>query len=539
MAQTALDAKTIVDLMQELRRGYRALADRLWPLAMESGLSADFFNETLNANEQNVASIRGIDQALSALKDGAAALRAEATDADRKLRAAEGAAGDALAAIAKGDGALGGLARSFESFVAVFARVSGAIDRIEGALNSIEEIAELTNLLSLNAAIEAARAGVHGKGFKVVANEVKSLAAKSRDLTESAAAILRELRVGMGEASSGLDAVSKDKALLGSEMASSSASVKASADGITGAAGHMRAVAGGLSEQAERAAGVSGSMDALAEAAQLLGQNSSLVRATLSRQRSSADAVLGAASALKAGMGRLAAAVAELAGEPSCLDTVAIGHDVSYPPWVHIHDGQSAGLAIEAARRAVGELGFVPEFRPAQFSEALDEFLAGRLRILANIGWPNRFFDGKPVLPTRPFAAFQPAVFARKDKAASFSSLASLAGRRVAAQKGSYVLDCVRDSGCELVLTQNDLEAFAAVVWDRVDCAITERLVGRFLSDAYFESSITRCFDAGSRLDVVFLVRADDAALKASLDAALGSAAMAEHMRGLLMKAGA
>jgi len=71
--------------------------------------------------------------------------------------------------------------------------------RITGFIASIREFSDMTNLLSLNAAIEAARAGKHGKGFAVVADEVRRLAEQSATAATEAGDLVLDINRRVGE----------------------------------------------------------------------------------------------------------------------------------------------------------------------------------------------------------------------------------------------------------------------------------------------------------------------------------------------------
>jgi methyl-accepting chemotaxis protein len=227
-----------------------------------------------HAREQTLAVSAASEQASTNMETVAAATAELTASADEILGSVNRSASIAKTAVAASDHARD-----------TVGSLSTATERIGEIVQLIEEIASQTNLLALNATIEAARAGEAGRGFSVVAQEVKSLAAQTanatRDISHSIATVQDTTRAaveaisGIGRSIGEVDAITRQVALAVEAQTAATSEVARNIEqaftGIRDISGNIQGVGANIGETEQHAGTALTASGTLAQQASTLG----------------------------------------------------------------------------------------------------------------------------------------------------------------------------------------------------------------------------------------------------------------------------
>lgn len=194
--------------VDKLHNSISNVVSSIQPLTSLSSDLGELTSETLAITGDQNRATEAVSVVVEEMVSSVQTVSSHASSASEAANDADTAAKDGREIVNKTVESINGLAREVERAGEVIRKLETDTENVGTILDVIKGIAEQTNLLALNAAIEAARAGEQGRGFAVVADEVRTLASRTQDSTQEIQKVIEQLQTA---ARSAVEVMSQSK----------------------------------------------------------------------------------------------------------------------------------------------------------------------------------------------------------------------------------------------------------------------------------------------------------------------------------------
>ncbi|MBJ7266721.1 methyl-accepting chemotaxis protein [Idiomarina abyssalis] len=264
-----------IEKLQRTIQKVSSMAEQVATSSEQLSSISEQSNQSIKQQHQAVEQVATAIHEMSATVDEIAKNANEAAqsaqEADTHTRSGRKAVGETVDAIQA-------LANQVHQITQVIDKVADDSNNINRVIEVIGSIAEQTNLLALNAAIESARAGEHGRGFSVVADEVRTLASRTQQSTQEIQDMIERLQSATSEAVSSMNAGRESADATVDKAQRADSALKGITDAVTEINDMNNHIATAADEQSSVTEDINKNVSTITDIAEQSAQSSAQVR---------------------------------------------------------------------------------------------------------------------------------------------------------------------------------------------------------------------------------------------------------------------